>query len=241
MFGDIGTNLRNFKAYRQTYRAPRYAMKVPDLDGYLTALALSQQKLSDREWIEAVFSMPDPWFVDNEEAKQVFADIHELAALHLHWTSEANWMPKPKLVRQIDGSLDSAEWCQGFMQAVSEDPAKWQPVTDHALDSMLTISDKCLDLDGRNLSGGNFDPNCTALFGYQFFEFTEHLKTIHAVMREHREPARPNYNFGFDRTSAKPARKWSFSKTIKNAFIGDPDEHPAISQQACAAGKETGA
>ena len=146
MFGDIGSNLRNFKAYRQTYRAPRYAMKVPDLDGYLTALA--------------------------------------------------------------------------FMQAVSEDPTKWQPVIDHALDSMLTISDKCVDVDGKNLSGGNFDPACTALFGYQFFEFTEHLKVIHAVMREHREPTKPKYNFGFDRNSTTPSRKWSFTKTIKNAFIG---------------------
>ncbi|HEY1090473.1 MAG TPA: UPF0149 family protein, partial [Burkholderiaceae bacterium] len=123
------------------------AMNVEALDGYLTALLLSPQAISERagaDWLPVI------WGGDSDDGPAPFASGKQkkrvvlLALRHLHsiymtlLNMPDRWEPIFSVAEADEKELiDAEDWSIGFLCAVDQNPAAWAPLFDDAETGLL--------------------------------------------------------------------------------------------------------
>lgn len=120
------------------------AMNIEALDGYLTGLLLSPQKLADLPgdaWLPAVWGgdqEPDPKpFVSGKQRKKVvMAVLRHAHSIVMAWTHAPKaWEPIFSFADGEDENTeyaDAEDWATGFLMAVDLAPEAWGPLFDAA-------------------------------------------------------------------------------------------------------------
>jgi len=133
-------------------RAPTGSMRLSDLDGFLTGIAVGPELILPSEWLPAVWGGEAPEFADEEEAEAILGSvmgryneiIRRLAAAELD----------PIYWEDGDGSAIPLDWAEGFLQAIILRADAWEPLfraPEGVL--LLPILGLCGDENGESLLG----------------------------------------------------------------------------------------
>jgi uncharacterized protein len=125
--------------YLNSDLAPDNTMDLSELDGFLTAVALSPEPIPPEEWVMAIFDDDPPDFEDEDHADAVLGGI--LARFNEIMDGLDTGPPDfaPIFWQQADGRTVAEDWAVGFMHAVSMRAMAWEPVLDDDDSAMLLI------------------------------------------------------------------------------------------------------
>ncbi|KQV86924.1 UPF0149 family protein [Pelomonas sp. Root1237] len=124
------------------------AMNIEALDGYLTGLLLSPQKLADLPgdaWLPVVWGGdqepdPKPFASGKQRKKVVMAMLRHVQSIAMAWTHAPKaWEPIFSFA-SLEGDsededteyADAEDWAAGFLMAVDLAPEAWGPLFDGA-------------------------------------------------------------------------------------------------------------
>ena len=98
-------------------------MLLSDLDGFLVGLASGPELIMPSEWLPVIWGGAEPEFESIEEAQRILNAImgryNEIRHLLQHAPEEF----EPIFWTTEDGEVASADWAEGFMEAVELRPA----------------------------------------------------------------------------------------------------------------------
>ena len=136
-------------AYLSSDRSPDNCMQLSDLDGLLTAVAVSPSAIPVEEWLAVVWGGAVPVFRTTREEKQVRGAIMEryqeiVAGLQLH----------PPVVEPVfydqKGYVIVSDWAEGFLDGVKLRLPEWSRLIgtgDNAM--MIPLAVHWVDDDGE--------------------------------------------------------------------------------------------
>ncbi|WP_296386767.1 UPF0149 family protein [Reyranella sp.] len=154
---------------------PDDAMLLSELDGYLTAIALSPGLIPPSEWLPAIWGGEGLPFAGAKEAGGAFAAIMGLYNDNLRDLADRSRPYEPLFIIDRDGSTFADIWAQGFFRGVGLRLEEWRPLIEdkQAFDAYAPIailstdrselpevSDKRRDKISR--SAPQFFPDCIA-------------------------------------------------------------------------------
>lgn len=166
--------LQWFTAYVASGRAPRWTMGPADIHGFLTALSMSGS-MPDAEWMSWIWSGETPVFASEEEEWNVMT---ELLALEDHVRqSLANYriLTAAVLPHAGNGWFFTADWAEGFLQAIEANPHPWRKAVDFAETSLSIVLGTCYH---------NHDDDNVGMIGLEALdELNYHLRHLNRVMQ----------------------------------------------------------
>jgi uncharacterized protein len=109
---------------------PDEAMLLSELDGYLTAVAISPNLILPSEWLPAIWDDEDPPFADKTEANAIYGAITGLYNDVLRALAGDAASFEPILMDDLDGTRIADLWIQGFVRGLSLRPEDWKPLFD---------------------------------------------------------------------------------------------------------------
>lgn len=119
-------DLRVLDAYLLSDDAPEECMMIPDLDGFLTGIAVGPEPIPRSEWMSRIWGSEDPKFTGTEEAELVLGTIigryHEIVA-QLEAGPDSF---EPMFEQSADGRLIVTDWAAGFIDAAMLRPERWE-------------------------------------------------------------------------------------------------------------------
>ncbi len=119
-------DLRVLDAYLMSDDAPEECMMIPDLDGFLTGIAVGPEPIPQSEWMSRIWGGEDPKFTGTEEAEMVFGTIigryNEIVA-QLEAGPDSF---EPMFEQSADGRLIVTDWAAGFIDAAMLRPERWE-------------------------------------------------------------------------------------------------------------------
>lgn len=117
-------------AFLLSERAPPGAMGLPQLDGFLTGIAVGPDLLMPSEWLPAIWGDGNPEFDGIEEARAVSSAIllryNEI--LNALATGRNDFVPAP--APGPDGRIAAIDWATGFFDAMRLRPDSWKPLLE---------------------------------------------------------------------------------------------------------------
>ena len=108
--------------------APAEGMKLAELDGFLTGMALTPTSMSPPDLLSVVWGNVEPAYADEDEARFVMNTIldrlDEIEATLLSDPGTFN----PIMWAGPDGDVVVEDWAAGFLEAVSLQADDWRPL-----------------------------------------------------------------------------------------------------------------
>ncbi len=136
-------------AYLSSERSPETCLQLSDLDGLLTAVAVSPSAIAAEEWLAVVWGGAVPVFRSAGEEQQVTGAIldryHEIVAgLQLHPA-----VVEPVFYQQ-EGSVIVSDWAEGFLEGVKLRLPEWSRLIGTGDNAMIIpLAVYWLDDDGE--------------------------------------------------------------------------------------------
>lgn len=143
------------------------AMNIEALDGYLTGLLLSPQKLAElpgETWIPVVWGGdqepdPKPFASGKQRKKVVMAVLRHVQSIAMAWAHAPKaWEPIFSFADGEDENTeyaDAEDWATGFLMAVDLAPEAWGPLFDSAETADLLAPIAALGGEEGGLSEGS--------------------------------------------------------------------------------------
>jgi uncharacterized protein len=130
--------------------APEHCMRISDLDGFLTGIAIGPELIVPSEWLPLVWGGEEPVFADEEQARSVIGAImgrYNEVLRELDTDPEAY---APIFWEGPDGEEIAADWAEGFVDAIRLRPEAWRPLLEdrEALVLLMPILALCGDEEG---------------------------------------------------------------------------------------------
>lgn len=101
-------------------------MLLPDLDGFLTGIAVGPEPILPSEWMPRIWGGEEPVFANPDQAKQIIGTItgryNEIVA-HLEAGPDSF---DPLFDQSNDGQLIVTDWAAGFIDAAMLRPKRWE-------------------------------------------------------------------------------------------------------------------
>lgn len=134
-------------------RSPPESMRLSDLDGFLTGIAVGPELLMPSEWLPLVFGGDAPEFADEAEAKAILGTIMGRYNEILRQITDDDL--DPVFWTDHDGRLIAADWAEGFLQAITLRADAWEPLFQSKRDGQLLVPilALCGDENGHSLLG----------------------------------------------------------------------------------------
>ena len=132
-------------------QSPPDCMMLPDLDGFLTGIAIGPELIPPSEWLPIVWGGEEPAFNDQAQAQSILGAImsryNEILAQIADGGIEPIFMETPS------GDVIAADWAEGFMQALRLRPEAWEKLltSEHDFALLVPIAALCCDEDGECL------------------------------------------------------------------------------------------
>ena len=128
--------LEAFHAFVSSGRAPIDMMRVPEVDGFLTAVAIGPELVMPREWLPIIWG-DEPAFDSAVEAQAVMGEV--LAHYNNILSAVAENRVVPILEIDTDGMPLPIGWAEAFMEGVGLRAKAWQPLFDSESGGALLI------------------------------------------------------------------------------------------------------
>jgi uncharacterized protein len=150
--------LEALNTFLMSERAPDNGLQLSDLDGFLTALAVSPAPASIADYLPTIWNGDEPDFDDEDEKEWVLETIQarydEIATTVRNGPRELT----PLFWVGPSGQEIVDDWAAGFLDAVRLSPDAWRPVfeSDDAFLAILPLLIAELDAEGlqkMNISG----------------------------------------------------------------------------------------
>lgn len=121
-------DLDRLEEYLLSADHPAYTMSLSDLDGFLTAIAISPQKIPSEEWLAEIWGgvMP-PLVVQAENGWVIGAIMSHYKTIQQRLADEPS-VCSPMLEFDDDGELLPESWAKGFMLGVDLRRKAWEPL-----------------------------------------------------------------------------------------------------------------
>lgn len=174
MSDQISAQLPWFTAYVESGRAPRWTMGPADIHGFLTALSMAGS-LPDAEWVSWIWSGETPEFLSEDEEWSVMSEL--LALEDKVRASLANYriLIPAILPNAGNGWFYTADWAEGFLQAIEANPHPWRKAVDFAETSLSIVLGTCYH---------NHDDDNSGMIGFEALdELNYHLRHLNRVMQ----------------------------------------------------------
>lgn len=106
--------------------------------GYLTALAICQEQVPEREWIDVLFAEP-PQYKDSAEQHEIESSLKELSAYITRKLTcdEGLELPCELSLGDDPDESDLRGWCIGFMEGVFLREEAWFEQAEEEVSSLL--------------------------------------------------------------------------------------------------------
>jgi uncharacterized protein len=124
--------------------APREALSLLELEGYLTGIAVAPRLIMPSRWLDGLWNDPDGTFDSTEQANAVLGAVMErynainlgidASLAKLEQERVCDYRPAYREVDEGPGRAALREWVAGFWKAMSLDPGTW---SDLAADERL--------------------------------------------------------------------------------------------------------
>ncbi len=123
-------DIETLDAYLMSDRAPEECLLLSDLDGFLTAVAVSPEPVPESEWLPAIWNGEAPRFESPEEEKRILSIItgrrDEIADLLANDPdSYAPWF-----WASDEGDPVASDWAEGFLLGIGLRPEAWRPLLE---------------------------------------------------------------------------------------------------------------
>jgi len=103
------------------------AMLLPDLDGFLTGIAVGPEMIMPSEWLPKILGR-ESRFASEQQAQSVYGAIMEWYNGILHTLQNAPEEYEPFLYDNHKGDPVFSDWAWGFLAAMDLRPAAWDPM-----------------------------------------------------------------------------------------------------------------
>jgi uncharacterized protein len=135
--------------FLQSDRSPPNSMMLSELDGFLTGLAVGPEHVLPSEWLPLV------WGGEAPASDDAPAIVGTLVARYDEIRREiAEGAIAPVFYTDRDGEMITADWAEGFLQAIKLRIDAWKPLFTSRSDRFLVpILWPCRDDDGQPLLG----------------------------------------------------------------------------------------
>lgn len=174
MSDQIISQLPWFTAYVASGRAPRWTMGPADIHGFLTALSMADS-LPDAEWTSWIWSGETPEFYSEEEEWNVMSELLALEENVRHSLGNYRILTAAVLPDAGNGWFFTADWAEGFLQAIEANPHPWRKAVDFAETSLSIVLGTCYH---------NHDDDNYGMIGLEALdELNYHLRHLNRVMQ----------------------------------------------------------
>jgi len=132
-------------------QSPPDCMMLPDLDGFLTGVAIGPELISPSEWLPVVWGGKEPAFNDEAQAQSILGAI--MSRYNKILAHIADGEIDPIFMETPSGDVIAADWAEGFMQAIRLRPEAWEKLltSEHDFTLLVPIAALCCDEDGECL------------------------------------------------------------------------------------------
>jgi uncharacterized protein len=121
-------DLEALDRFLRSDRSPPRSMMVPELDGFLTGLAVGPGIIMPSEWLPHVWGGEQTSFAEKDEAAVILGTILARYNEILHEIRTAT--VDPIFWTDRDGNFIATDWAAGFLEAVRLRIAAWKPLFD---------------------------------------------------------------------------------------------------------------
>ena len=149
-----GFDLDDLEAFLTSDRVPERCMRLSELDGFLTAIAIGPELIMPSEWLPVIWGEGEPVFESDEELQGVVGAIfmrHEEIRRGIEQEPDAY---EPLLEETVDGQLLATGWAAGFMDGAALRKDAWLPLlqTEQGAELLAPIIAFLDDEDGKPLA-----------------------------------------------------------------------------------------
>lgn len=146
-------DLDDLDAFLASDRVPASCMRLSELDGFLTAIAIGPEPIMPSEWLPVVWGESEPVFESDEELERVVGAIFGRYQEILRTTQDEPDPYEPLLFETLDGQLLATDWAAGFMDGAALRKGAWQPLlqTEEGAELLAPIIAFLDDEDGKPL------------------------------------------------------------------------------------------
>lgn len=163
-----------FTAYIDSGRAPAWTMGPVDLHGFLTALAMAGP-LPDGHWTSWVWSGEAPAFETEEEEQNILDELLAFEEQVRKGLCGYRPLSVTMLPHAGEGWYYTADWAEGFLQAIEANPHPWRKAVDMAETSLSIVLGTCYH--------NHDDDNCGMIGLEALDELNYHLRHLNRVMQ----------------------------------------------------------
>lgn len=164
-----------FTSYVDSGRAPIWTMGPADLHGFLTALAMAGP-MPDGHWTSWVWSGEVPVFDSEEEEQNVLDELLAFEQQVRRGLGGYRPLSVTTLPHAGEGWYFTADWAEGFLQAIEANPEPWQVAMDEAEESISVVLGTCY---------ANHDDENTGYVGLEALdEINYHIRCLASVMKK---------------------------------------------------------
>lgn len=113
------------EAYLESTQAPLGCIRISELDGFLTALAIGPERVPADEWTAVIWNEQEPVFADPAQRSAVLGGITGRYNEILATIEDGSYTPI--LLEDHDGSVIPFDWADGFMVGIGLREKAWRP------------------------------------------------------------------------------------------------------------------
>lgn len=113
-------------AYLLSDESPEEAMLLPDLDGFLTGIAVGPEPIMPSEWMPRIWGGEEPVFANGDEAKLILGTITGRYNQIVEQLETGPDSFDPIFDQSIEGHLIVTDWAAGFVDAAMLRPKRWE-------------------------------------------------------------------------------------------------------------------
>jgi uncharacterized protein len=149
---DLDFDLEGLEAFLTSDRAPDGSMQLPELDGFLTAIAIGPDLVMPSEWLPVIWGEDEPVFESDEEIRSVLGAIMGRYDEILQTIQEPDAY-EPLFFETLDRQVLAADWAAGFTAGLGLRPSAWRPLleTEEGAELLAPIIALLDDEDGKPL------------------------------------------------------------------------------------------
>lgn len=175
MSDQLLAHLPCFSDFIESGRAPAWTMGPVDMHGFLTALAMAGP-LPDGHWTSWVWSGDVPEFESEAEEQNILDELLAFEEQVRKGLGGYRPLSVTALPHVGDGWYFTADWAEGFLQAIEANPQPWQVAMDEAEESLSVVLGTCYN---------NHDDDNTGHVGLEALdEINYHIRCLNSVMRK---------------------------------------------------------
>lgn len=128
-------------------QAPLDCMMLPDLDGFLTGIAIGPELIMPSEWMPVIWGGEQVSFDNEQQAQTILGTI--MGRYNDILTQIANKEIEPIFMETPKGEVIAADWAEGFMQAVHLRHKAWKTLLESDQNSGLIVPIAALCCDEK--------------------------------------------------------------------------------------------